>query len=157
VNQRITWLLTTQGVVGGAYGFVVYRVCGVAFGAADSMPAGDVDEYLATLAGYAGLLVNIGLVTSAVSLAGTAAACLAQYFIARKYRFGVGVSGVTTAIGWGTALSTPILCVAAWTIADVKGFHHQKSRLEKHPPPTVVELKGVRRPAITSGTVPLGE
>ena len=145
VNQRITWLLTTQGVVAGAYGFLVYRICGVAFGAAESMPTGDVDGYLAMLSRYAGLLVIIGIVTSFVSFAGTAAACLAQYLIARKYQFGTGVSAFTTLLGWCTALATPVLCMVAWTIAIAWGFHHQKSPVEKHRPSTVVESEGVRR------------
>jgi hypothetical protein len=31
VNQRTTWLLTTQGVLGTAYGFLVYRIAEVKY------------------------------------------------------------------------------------------------------------------------------
>lgn len=141
MNQRITWLLTTQGVVAGAYGFLVYRICGVAFGAAESMPTGDVDEYLVRLSRYAGLLVRIGLVTSFVSLMGIFAACVAQTLIARRYRFGTGVSGVTTVLGWCTALATPLLCILAWAIACESGFHQQQSPARRHPSATVVQAE----------------
>lgn len=121
VNQRTTWLLTTQAVLGTAYGFVRYRIAEIAHRNPDKIPYDyDADRYLETLGLFAGCLVAIGMVGSIVSFFGIWAAHRAQKALQAHYtEFNLGVSPSTTRMGHWTARSTPLLFIIAWGFAFI--------------------------------------
>ena len=120
VNQRTTWLLTTQAVLGTAYGFVRYRIAEITHRNLAKTPYDyDPDRYLDTLRLFANCLVAIGIVGSIVSLIGIYAAHQAQRALQRHYGDYLGVSPTTTLMGHWTALATPLLFIVAWAMAFI--------------------------------------
>ena len=118
VNQRTTWLLTTQAVLGTAYGFVRYRIAEIMHrNPAKELFDFDAGPYLDTLRLFASCLVAIGIVGSVVSFVGIYAAHQAQKALQRQYRKSLGVSVHTTRLGHLTALATPSLFIIAWGLA----------------------------------------
>jgi hypothetical protein len=120
VNQRTTWLLTTQAVLGTAYGFVRYRIAEIAHRNLAKVPFDfDADRYLDTLRLFASFVVGIGIVGSVVSLAGIYAAHHAQKTLQQQYSDTLGVSSLTTRMGHWAALATPLLFIFAWSMAAI--------------------------------------
>lgn len=116
VNQRTTWLLTTQGVLGTAYAFVLYRIAEVRYSL--EIPAKfDVCPYIHKLSVFSNFLAAIGIGSSTMSLLGIIAACLAQHALRKKCGNYLGVTRRTTWMGHSVAVWTPILCVVAWMVA----------------------------------------
>ena len=117
VNQRTTWLLTTQGVLGAAFGFIKYRVAELTFRMTAEKPEFDVKNYVETLVSLGNGLVAIGIVSSLVSLAGIYAANRAQHHLQTEIGRNLGVTEHTTRLGQIVALGTPCLCAVAWLLA----------------------------------------
>lgn len=118
INQRTTWLLTTQAVLGTAYGFVRYRIAELTHqNLAKGLPDFDLKPYLETLRVFATCLVTIGIVSSLVTLMGIFAAQWAQKFLQKQYGRHLGVNPLTTRLGHLTALATPSLFIIAWAWA----------------------------------------
>jgi hypothetical protein len=137
VNQRITWLLTMQAVIGTAYGFVRYRIAEIMYWNLQKGPP-DVDavRYLDVLRLFAVCLVTIGIVGSVVSFAGICAAHHAQRTLQQQYSdTALEVSSLTTGLGHLTALATPLLFICAWLAAAF--LFRQPCECEKvtHAPP----------------------
>lgn len=118
VNQRTTWLLTTQAVLGTAYGFVRYRIAEITHRNLDKLPSEfNAGPYLDTLRLFASCLVAIGIVGSLVTFAGIYAAHRAQRSLQQQYTVSLGVTTFTTCLGHVTALATPFLFIVAWGVA----------------------------------------
>lgn len=118
INQRTTWLLTTQAVLGTAYGFVRYRIAELTHqNLAKSLADFKLEPYLDTLRLFAHCLVAIGIIGSMVTLIGILAAHQAQRALQRQYRRPLGVTNLTTFLGHFTALATPALFIIAWALA----------------------------------------
>jgi ABC-type multidrug transport system permease subunit len=117
INQRTTWLLTTQGVLATAFGFVKYRAAELSFRSPSNTPEFKYDEYVQTLQIFSDGLAAIGIVSSLVSLIGIFAAQKAQRALQRTHGTYLGVASQTTRIGHFVAMFTPILCIAAWLVA----------------------------------------
>ncbi len=113
VNQRMTWLLTTQGVLGTAFGFILYRIAEVNY-AQEDPPKIDPSSYVDILTLLAKFLVAIGIVSSVMSGIGILAACLAQHSLRKQCGKFLGVTLWTTWMGHLVALFTPILFIFAW-------------------------------------------
>jgi hypothetical protein len=113
VNQRTTWLLTTQGVLGTAYGFLLYRIAEVKYTVElqEKLEAGLYIDALTTLANIVAL---IGSGSAFVSFIGILAACIAQHSLSKLYRKNLGVTKLTTWTGHAVAAATPLLCILAW-------------------------------------------
>lgn len=119
VNQRTTWLLTTQGVLGTAYGFVRYRIAEVKYRSLELPQNSDSSLYVDTLSMFSKFLATIGVGSSLMSLLGIFAACLAQNALRQQCGSYLGVTERTTMIGQFVAISTPVLCICAWIVACV--------------------------------------
>lgn len=147
VNQRTTWLLTTQAVLGTAYGFVRYRIAEITHW---DFAKGPIDyvagPYLETLGLFAYYLVCIGITGSSVSFVGILAAHQAQRSLRRQFpEFSLGVTPFVTLVGHMTALATPFLFIVAWSVAmylfkssaadapTAGQAHTQEGRLEGRP------------------------
>jgi hypothetical protein len=113
VNQRTTWLLTTQGVLGTAYGFILYRIAEVTYSLEISLKF-NASKYIEALATLANFVVIIGVGSSFFSALGILAACIAQHALRKKCGSYLGVTRRTTIMGQGVALATPFLCMGAW-------------------------------------------
>jgi hypothetical protein len=113
VNQRMTWLLTTQGVLGTAFGFILYRIAEVNY-SLESPPKLYTVHYVNILSLFSNFLVAIGIGSSFMSFMGILAACLAQYSLRKQCGDFLGVTVWTTWMGHLVAVFTPILCVIAW-------------------------------------------
>ena len=122
INQRTTWLLTTQGVVGTAYGFILYRIAEVKYGVGD-VPAHGPGAFIDSLSMLSDFLSAIGMGSSIMSAIGIYAACAAQKALKRKCGDYLGVTPKTTRMGQTVAVSTPGLCIAAWIFATIY-FRH---------------------------------
>jgi hypothetical protein len=109
----MTWLLTTQGVLGTAFGFMLYRIAEVNY-ALDDPPKFDPSNYVDILSLLAKFLVAIGIVSSVMSFIGILAACLAQHSLRKQCGKFLGVTLWTTWMGHLVALFTPILFIFAW-------------------------------------------
>jgi hypothetical protein len=102
VNNRLTWLLVSQALLFAALGALTR--------AADGAPAGRVPLHLV----LAGLIPTVGGLVAAGVLLATIAACWAQWKIARQTGSGLGVSRVTTLLGWAPSLVLPMVFLWAW-------------------------------------------
>ncbi|MBD8528425.1 MULTISPECIES: hypothetical protein [unclassified Massilia] len=112
VNQRTTWLLTTQAVLGTAYGFLLYRIAEVRYSFADP-PVANAAHYIDVLLMLTHFLAVIGIGSATMSMAGIFAACRAQYALRNNSPF-LGVTPGTTAVGQLVAVGTPVLFIMAW-------------------------------------------
>ena len=119
VNQRTTWLLTTQGLLSGGFGFLRYRISEITDGNPFRTLVLNKQDYVSTLDRLSTSLFSIGFVSFLVSLAGIHAAVLAQQKLAEQYPYVLGVSKQTTRTGQFVARSTPSLCALAWLVAFV--------------------------------------
>ncbi len=117
VNQRTTWLLTTQGVLGTAFGFVKYRIAELSFRAIDKPVEFKLPDYVETLRVFADCLTAIGLVSALAAWAGIYAAHRAQRALQASHGPYLGVTEHTTRLGYAVGLSTPMLCIVAWLVA----------------------------------------
>ena len=119
INQRTTWLLTTQGVLGTAYGIILYKIAEVKFESAGLC----VTSFIDTLSTFSAFLTALGCGTALVSAVGISTACSAQSALREEhgdyleYGHRRGKAKRTARIGRVVALSTPILCLAAWLVA----------------------------------------
>lgn len=117
VNQRTTWLLTTQGILAAGYAFLRYRIAELLEG----RPLAQVDwfkrAYLQELETLANAIAIVGLVSCAVTFLGIFAAVAAQRALGRQYAFVLGVTRWTTLTGQIVGLATPALCALAWMAA----------------------------------------
>lgn len=113
VNQRTTWLLTTQGVLGTAYGFLLYRIAEVEY-TVELQEKLEARQYIDALASLAGIVAIIGIGSAIMSFIGILAACLAQHSLSKLYGNKIGVNEVTTVLGQTVAGFTPVLCIFAW-------------------------------------------
>lgn len=117
INQRTSWLLTTQGVLGTAFGFIKYRVAELTFKVPGAQPEFEYSKYIGTLKVFADALVAIGLLGATMSLLGIYAAKRAQGYLRSVYGAHLGVNPFTTRIGHFVSMSTPLLCILAWLVA----------------------------------------
>lgn len=117
IHQRTTWLLTAQGVLGAAFGFVKYRIAELAFRIPGEKPEFDYAHYIETLGRFAAALVAIGVLSALVTFVGILAAKKAQGRLREIYGTHMGISPRTTSLGHAVSLSTPVLCVVAWLVA----------------------------------------
>jgi predicted alpha/beta-hydrolase family hydrolase len=117
VNQRTTWLLTTQGILAAGYAFLRYRIAELLEG----RPLAQIDpfrrNYVGELETLANAIALVGLVSCAVTFLGIFAAVIAQRALAAQYPFVLGVTPGTTATGQLVGLATPVLCATAWFVA----------------------------------------
>lgn len=117
INQRTTWLLTTQGILAGGFGFLRYRIADVLNDVLIVIPPGNKNKYVETLNDLSAGLLIIGFVSSLVSFVGIHAAVVAQRNLAAQYAFPLGVAPKTTTAGQFVARATPALCFIAWFLA----------------------------------------
>jgi hypothetical protein len=119
MNQRLTWLLTTQGLLSAAYGFLQYKLISPTEGKSLSCLPADPHEIRALHYFGDGIAV-IGLGSSVTSFVGILAAVWAQRILSSECQgFYLGVSPITTSMGQAVALLTPVLCAGAWVAAEV--------------------------------------
>lgn len=105
INQRLTWLLTSQGLLFAAYGTLAVK----AFDACQAR----AEFLLKTL----DIAVIAGKAFSVVIWVGIAAAIVAQIYLHRKRpspREEIGVKTGTTIAGWVTCLMIPTIFLVAW-------------------------------------------
>jgi hypothetical protein len=114
VNQRTTWLLTTQGVLGTAYGFLLYRIAEVRY-TLELQEKLEAGRFVDELERLAGIVAIIGIGSSGMSFMGILAACIAQHCLSRLHGNILGVNKWTTVAGQAVAVFTPLLCIGAWT------------------------------------------
>src|SRR3569833_1066592 len=119
INQRITWLLTTQGALSGVYGFLKYRIAELKFGMQVSVVTAKTDDYVHTINSLSDGIMLIGLISAVVSLVGISAAMRAQKSLRDQYGTHLGVSENTTRLGHFDATGSPVLCGVAWCAAFV--------------------------------------
>jgi hypothetical protein len=117
INQRTTWLLTSQGLLAGGFAFLRYRIAELAQGHPLTTLSLPLQTYIGTLETLANALFAIGFVSSLVSMAGIGAAIGAQRTLAKQYSQKLGVASWTTFVGQVVAISTPVLCALAWFLA----------------------------------------
>jgi hypothetical protein len=125
VNQRTTWLIQIEGVLGAAYSFLRYRVVEVAAGIVQGMgstskPTLETSNYLATLNQFERALQFVGTSFSILLLVGIVAARNAQVALQRQHpQYFLGVTHETT--GWGhiASVAIPTVCVAAWVFSFI--------------------------------------
>ena len=103
VNNRLTWLLVSQALLFAAY----------ATNAKDSSGTSQAS----TVEALANLIPLVGTMVACAVLAATFAACWAQVKLARDEEIGLGVSAVTTLLGWAPSVALPLLFAAAWRLA----------------------------------------
>ena len=117
INQRTTWLLSTQSILAGGFGFLRYRIAEISNGELTKIVLQNKAVYLETLSTLSLGLLLIGFVSSLVSLAGIHAAVVAQRTLAAQYGMTPGVAPKTTLTGQLVARATPTLCALAWLMA----------------------------------------
>lgn len=119
VDQRITWLIQTQGVIGTAYAFLRYRVADIL-----ATPVGaqklERQVHLETLHQFERILQLVGFITSLSMLIGVCAAFIAQIKLKQTFsRYVLDVSSGTTAMGRAAGISMPAASVLAWIVSWV--------------------------------------
>jgi hypothetical protein len=120
VNQRTTWLIQTQGVLGGAFAYLQFRITEVDAGLVTGLAASAKAPYISTLGQFSRGLQLIGFLSCAVLLLGIIAAHIAQTTLQREHpQYKLGVASFTTTLGHGTAIAIPIACLAMWAFGYV--------------------------------------
>lgn len=118
VNQRITWLIQTQGVIGAAYAYLRYRVADVQAGLAPGILESKQQAYLDRLHQFERILQLVGMTSSVLLLIGVLAAFSAQHRLKRDYRdYVLGVSPGTTMWGHIAGGTIPAAAVLAWVLS----------------------------------------
>jgi hypothetical protein len=124
IRDRITWLLTSHGVIGAGYAWLKHRsaelVVEVARAGKDDALRASLEAYRVRIDDLSLGLWWIGIVVSIFVLFGVGAAVAAQYQLRKQYDgadFKLGVSSVTTWLGQAVALALPALCLVGWKIA----------------------------------------
>ncbi|BBO85787.1 hypothetical protein DSCO28_63530 [Desulfosarcina ovata subsp. sediminis] len=106
INQRITWLGVSQGLLFAAYGVVLKEKTD--------------PQIFESIQGMLKLIPAVGFAISALVLIGTIAAGWAMLKIRRKFNkeekdiHWLGVSPITTAMGLFTAWGIPLVFLVAW-------------------------------------------
>ena len=90
VNNRLTWLLVSQALL-----FAAYATTAKDAAAVNPAP---------TAAALENLIPLVGTMVACAVLAATFAACWAQVKLARDQAIGLGVSGITTLLGWAPSV-----------------------------------------------------
>jgi len=107
INQRLTWLLVSQGLLFGAYGTI---------GTKSIDACKEKSEFLIEILAA---ISKAGGVFSVVILVGILAAIFAQIKLHCIYKpkgSTIGVSTFTTIIGWATCLAAPAIFMYAWHV-----------------------------------------
>lgn len=124
IRDRITWLLTSHGVVGAGYAWLKHRSAELLVEVAKSSKDADLK---ASLLAYQTRIQDlslglwwIGIVVSIFILVGVTAAVAAQSQLKQQYKeagFELEVSSFTTWLGHAVALALPALCMIGWKLA----------------------------------------
>jgi hypothetical protein len=119
IHQRLSWLLTSHGVIGAGYAWLKHRIAEVGVELAtikcDPVLLEAQEAYRDQLIGLSEALVLIGLTISVLILLGVGSALWAQYILQGKYNmYELSVSKHTTRGGYVSALAMPIVCICAW-------------------------------------------
>jgi len=107
VNQRLTWLLISQGLLFGAYGTI---------GTKSIDACKEKSEFLIKIVNS---ISTAGAVLSLIILAGILAAIVAQIKLHNIYKpkgSTIGVCTITTLVGWATCLAPPAIFLFAWIV-----------------------------------------
>ena len=120
VNQRTTWLIQTQGVFGGAFGYLQYRAAEVNSGLVAMMDNALKNGYLEKLGQFARGIQLLGLVTSVALFIGIVAAGEAQKELQKQHPLiSLGVTPKTTDWGYYASLAIPGASILAWLISYI--------------------------------------
>ena len=126
INQRLTWLLTSHGVIGAGYAWVKHRISEITVDLAkpiyDFRLLEALQYYQKQLIELADLLKILGSAVSVLVLIGIASALWAQHKLQKVHypQYRLYVTTRSTIGGHGTALLMPLLCLGAWMwIGDV--------------------------------------
>jgi hypothetical protein len=120
VNQRLTWLLTSQGVIGAGYAWLRHRIAEItvelAKKDADLKLLDAQKHYRQLLTELSDLLVALGFAVSLLILIGIGSAIWAQHVLQKQHypRCRLYITRVTTIGGHLAALAFPLLCIITW-------------------------------------------
>jgi hypothetical protein len=119
VNQRLTWLFASHGLLAVGYAWLRYRIADIRYNP-DDFSDGPVDAtaYIRELQDLMNILAGVGAGVAFFVLCGLMAAWYAQRLIwARNPELDLGASIGTTNTGRIVALCVPMACLFVWAYA----------------------------------------
>ncbi|TWW09427.1 hypothetical protein E3A20_14400 [Planctomyces bekefii] len=93
INHRLTWLLTSQGLLFAGYGWIFPQP---------------------QLSGLAWVVAYLGLISSLLIAAGLVGAVIAQLILRKRHGHKLYIHFVCAIIGWATAVGLAIVFAGGW-------------------------------------------